>query len=185
MGVFRSRVYDIHRNLTRAESAAQKASLKIRIQKLDGWEKAGRDLQSLDLKIAAGYMAGAERFAELYLKEIDKVFRTNGHGLWPPLNDKYKNWKINKGYSDKIMRMTGTLQKAIGIIRTGKKIEVGLIHNNHPTSKRTLLQILTMHERGLKGQTPRPIFSLAWKKVGGRAKVMNLISFHIYAATKL
>jgi phage gpG-like protein len=71
-----------------------------------------------------------KKLAEYSLSDISTIFKTEGrsHDVeWAALTQKYLNWKLKQGYSEKILAKTTSLNQSFGykITNGGLSVQIG------------------------------------------------------------
>lgn len=158
-----------------------------KVELFGDWDKVNFLLETIDTTIKVGAILGQKSAAEKILVIVKKNIRENGGSLgWAPLSEKYKEYKIKKGYNpDSILRMTGLYYKSITKWSNGMNYFVGVKRSTRYTKRKgknlTVTQVATILEHGssILNIPARPLWGPSYKQFGGNARLKSLMIWHI------
>lgn len=95
------------------------------IRKLGRWDLAGELTRELKIDIRESNEIVLKQIGLLGEKWVVKWIQ-HQPGVWAPLSEEYKEWKIKKGYSSMMLRRTSTLINSITSSATHQQVFIGV-----------------------------------------------------------
>lgn len=159
---------------------------EVGVELIGDWFKVKNLIDGLDKTIAVGTTKAQLSASRKLLTIVKRNIRENGGSIgWPPVSDRYKRYKTNKGYDpDNLLFMTGLYYRSINIWNTKNNYYIGVKRRlKHPGKKGSLTigEIATVLEYGSMARNikARPLWGPSYKQLGGNNRVKNLIVWHI------
>jgi len=153
------------------------------------WAKTRSVFSTIDATMAIGASNGQQAFAKRLKKQVRRYIRTNGAGItpaWEPVSPKYAKFKRSLGYDPgNLYVLSGLYYRSIEIWGSGGNWYTGLKantrHSRKGAGRYTLAQIARILESGssVRNIKARPLWTPAFKAVGGNAGVKALVLWHV------
>lgn len=159
-------------------------------EKFGDWQVSKGFFKNLPKNIKVEVYKAELEFAKLYYDKILELFNSGG---WASYSENYKRYKTSKKGSElPFFQFNSNFRKVLGIQEYPKsyKVMVGISPNStvmNSSGTLTVQEYMYIVEHGsfIRGIKKRPLFSTAFKAVGGKSTLSRLVSKRLNKALKL